>query len=199
MTHPPLPPDRLVLDRIVIRSYDAGDGAAVASAVTASYDHLKTYMEWASPRQTAREAELRCRRMRAEYLMRQDFTLGIFDRSSGDVLGGTGFHLRGRALATQYGEIGMWIHRDYARRGLGTRVLLALLAWGCTEWQWERLEWRGDEGNGPSRRVAEKAGMALEAQLRNDATPTGRRRNTLIYAAQRSEWKLPGNLVSDRP
>lgn len=199
MTYSSLPPDRLVLDRIVIRSYDVGDGRAVAEAVTASYDHLRTYMEWAKPRQTAREAELRCRRNRAEYLLCQDFTLGIFDRGSGALLGGTGFHLRGRALATQYGEIGMWIHVGHSRRGLGTRVLAALLAWGFSDWEWERLEWRCDEANHPSRRVAEKAGMSLEAQLRNDATPTGARRNTVIYAAHRSEWKLPALLAGGRP
>ena len=93
----------------------------------------------------------------------------------------------------------MWIHADHARRGLGTQVLTALLAWGFTDWQWERLEWRCDEENHASRRVAEKVGMALEAQLRNDATPTGQRRNTLIYAAHRSEWRLPARLATARP
>ncbi len=195
MTRSAFPPDSLALDRIVVRSYDVGDGPAHAEAVADSYEHLRTYMEWAQPRQSPTESEALCRRFRAEYLLRQDFTLGIFDRDAGALLGGTGFHLRGRRYATRYGEIGMWIHARYAGKGLGKRVLVGLLEWGFREWPWERLEWRCDDGNGASRRVAEKAGMALEATLRNDATPTGRRRDTLIYAAHREDWIAPAILV----
>jgi len=189
------PPDELALDSIVIRSYDIGDGVAHADAVTASYEHLRTYMEWAKPRQSPLESESLCRRFRAEYLLRQDFTLGVFDRDAGVLLGGTGFHLRGRRYATRYGEIGMWIHARHAGQGLGTRVLVALLDWGFRDWPWERLEWRCDGDNAASRRVAEKAGMELEARLKNDATPTGRRRDTLIYAAHRDQWAAPAILV----
>jgi RimJ/RimL family protein N-acetyltransferase len=195
MTDVMLPPDRLVTDTLVIRSFDVGDGPGHAEAVTASYDHLRHYMEWARPRQSAAESELLCRRFRAQYLLRQDFVLGVFDRRSESLVGGTGFHLRGRPLATQYAEIGMWIHAAHAGRGLGTRVLVALLRWGFSEWPWQRIEWRCDEENGASKRVAEKAGMPLEARLRNDATPTGRRRNTVIYAAHRSEWDAETRLA----
>ncbi|MBT3268207.1 GNAT family N-acetyltransferase [Candidatus Poribacteria bacterium] len=199
MTDVMLPPDQLLMDGLAIRSYDVGDGAAHAEAVTASYDHLKEYMEWAKPRQGVAESELLCRRFRAQYLLRQDFVLGVFDRRAASLVGGTGFHLRGRPLATQYAEVGMWIHAQHAGCGLGTRVLVALLRWGFTEWPWERIEWRCDEDNAASVRVAEKAGMPLEARLRNDATPTGRRRNTLIYAAQRSEWSPGTRLAGPLP
>ena len=199
MTDVMLPPDRLVIDHIVIRSYDVGDGAAHAEAVTASYDHLREYMEWAKPRHSIMESELLCRRFRAQYLLRQDFVLGVFDRRSASLVGGTGFHLRGRPLATQYAEIGMWIHALHAGRGLGTRVLVALLQWGFRDWAWERIEWRCDEANAASIRVAEKAGMELEARLRNDATPTGHRRNTLIYTAQRSEWNAGTGVAGPLP
>jgi RimJ/RimL family protein N-acetyltransferase len=180
----------LETDAFVFRSWDIGDGAILADAVTSSYEHLKTYMPWARPDATASDYDLFCRRSRAKYLTREDFTLGIFDADGRRVLGGTGFHLRGRTLDDGYGEIGMWIRADAAHRGLGTRVLLALLEWGFSDaWRWERLEWRCDTRNVASARVAEKAGMQLEGCLRGDLPIEGGRRDTLLFGALRSEWR----------
>lgn len=56
--------------------------------------------------------------------------------------GGTGFHLREGPVADGCAEIGMFIRQVEAGAGLGTRVLLAMLDWGFSEWPWLRLAWR---------------------------------------------------------
>ena len=183
-----IPPDQYRTKAFWIRSYVPGDGPRLAEATNASYVHLRTFMEWAKPHLSDVEAELLCRRFRGRYLLREDFTLGIFSPDDGRLLGGTGFHLQGRSLATKYAEIGMWIRADCAGRGLGTEVLRAMLDWGFDAWEWERLEWRCDTENVASRRVAEKVGMRLEGLLRNDASPSGKRRDTYIFGILRNEW-----------
>lgn len=171
----------------IIRAYKPGDGAALQRAATVSYEHLRPWMLWARPDQSVEESEVICRRAAARYLLNEDFTLGIW---VGDELaGGTGFHLRGGPLELRYAEIGMWISGARAGSGLGTRVLGALLAWGFTEWGWERLEWRCDSRNAASARVAEKNGLRREGTLRSDALDVaGARRDTHIYGILRSEW-----------
>jgi RimJ/RimL family protein N-acetyltransferase len=171
----------------VIRAYKPGDGAALQRAATASYKHLRPWMLWARPDQSVEESEVICRRAAARYLLNEDFTLGIW---LGDELaGGTGFHLRGGPLELRNAEIGMWISGARAGSGLGTRVLGALLAWGFTDWGWERIEWRCDARNIASARVAEKNGLRREGTLRADALDVaGARRDTHIYAILRSEW-----------
>jgi RimJ/RimL family protein N-acetyltransferase len=132
-------------------------------------------------------AEARCRRFAANYLLNQDFVLGIW---VGDQLaGGTGFHLRGAPLALRNADIGMWIAGSYAGRGMGTRALRAMLQWGFAEWGWQRLSWHCDTRNLASARVAQKNGMILEGTLRSDALDVaGQRRDTFVFATLRDEW-----------
>jgi RimJ/RimL family protein N-acetyltransferase len=53
-----------------------------------------------------------------------------------------------------------------------------------------RLTWHCDSRNLASARTAEKAGMILEAVLRQDMLDVdGRRRDTRIYALLKEEWK----------
>ena len=83
----------------------------------------------------------------------------------------------------------MWISAAYAGQGLGSRALAALLAWGFSDWPWERLTWHCDTRNVASARVAEKNGLTREGTLRADRFGVdGQRRDTHIYAILRDEW-----------
>lgn len=173
---------------LTLRAYRPGDGAALQAAVVSSYEHLRPWMPWATPDQSLEQSEANCRRFAAHYLTNEDYVLGIW---LGDQLaGGSGYHLRGGAREAGNAEIGMWISAAHAGRGLGSRVLGALLAWGFSEsWDWQRLEWRCDTRNIASMRVAEKNGLTLEGTLRADALDVaGQRRDTHIYAILRDEW-----------
>jgi RimJ/RimL family protein N-acetyltransferase len=174
-------------DGMTLRAYRPGDGPALAIAVNASYEHLKTFMPWATTNQSDEESEAIVRRFAGEYLLNQNYVIGIW--IDGELAGGTGFHLRGGSRALRNAEIGMWIRGSYAGQGLGTRVLAAMLRWGFTEWVWERLTWHCDTRNTASMRVAEKNGLRLEGTLRADALdPAGQRRDTYLYAILREEW-----------
>lgn len=191
MSDPFFAPEALVTEEFVVRCYMPGDGPRLAEAVNASYDHLKTYMEWAKPHTEDNESEQRVRRFRGQYLLANDFVLGIWTPAGDRLLGGSGFHLRGAALEERAAEIGMWLRADAAGRGLGTRVLRALIAWGFSAWPWERLAWRCDGRNVASRRTAEKAGMQYEGCLRGERRfPDGARGDTLCFAVLRDAWPL---------
>jgi RimJ/RimL family protein N-acetyltransferase len=182
-------PDRYVTDEFIVRSYVPGDGPLLAEAVNASYDHLKRFMVWAKPHTEDVEAENTARRFRGEYLLSTNFVLGIFSPDNKRLLGGSGFHLREGELSNRAAEIGMWIRVDAAHKGLGPRVLRAILTWGFSEWPWERLTWRCNEENVASRRTAEKAGMQFEGRFRaNVRLPDGTRETTLYFAALKGEW-----------
>lgn len=183
-------PERRECDGFVLRSYDVGDGRALSQAVNESYEHLRPWMPWARPHQSIDESEQLVRRFRARYLLAEDFVIGIFSRDDGRLLGGAGFHLREGPLSSACAEIGMFLRRTEAGRGLGTRVLKELLAWGFDEWPWLRLAWRCDERNTASMRVAEKAGMRLEGVLRGQRAEVGEgRRNTVCYGLTRADWQ----------
>ena len=179
-------PDRHDAGDFIVRSYLPGDGPRLQEAAVSSYEHLKTFMYWATPAQTVEEAEHLVRMFRGRYLLATDFTLAILAPDESELLGGCGYHLREGALASGNAEIGMWIRASRAAQGLGTKALGALLAWGFSEWPWRRLSWRCDTRNLASIRVAEKAGMEREGVARADRTaPDGSIRDTVCFSALR--------------
>ena len=157
-------------------------------------------MPWARPDWTALESERIVRTFRAHYLLLEDFAVGVFSPDERRVLGGTGFHLRKQPMSRRTAEVGLWIRSSDAHKGLGTRVLQAVLAWGFEEWPWLRLSWHASDRNVASQRTAEKAGMLREGIRRDDDyDPDGVRRSTIVYAATKQDWRPeePG-AASDR-
>ena len=182
---PFIAPDRYDAGDFVIRRYEPGDGPALARAMRESYEHLRPWMIWARPDQTDEEAEASCRRFVAKYLLGEDYVLGVWigDR----LVGGTGFHLRQGPFSSGNIEVGMWIHAEEAGKGLGTRVLRALVEWGIRDWGFKRIVWRCDSRNVASAKVAENCGFILEGTLRSDLLGVdGTRRDTLVYAIVKS-------------
>lgn len=183
-------------DGFTIRAYQPGDGPELCVASTSSYAHLRPWMLWATAEDSVEAAEVRSRRFAANYLLNEDFVLGIW---VGDQLaGGAGFHLRSAPLAFRTAEIGMWIRGSYAGQGLGTQVLQAMLKWGFEDWGWQRLSWHCDTRNHASDSVALKNGLTLEATLRSDALDVeGQRRDTSIFAILRDEWLERGSSAAE--
>lgn len=187
-------PERHEAFGFVLRSFHPGDGALVAEAKAASYEHLKRFMVWATPNQNAQGAEQYCREVRGRWLLATDFAIGIWEPGERRLLGGCGYHLREGALHLGNAEIGMWVRPDAAGKGLGTRALRALLHWGFTEWPWLRLSWRCSSANVASQRVAEKAGLLREGVLRSLVVDAdGERRDTVCYAMLREDWRTTGS------
>lgn len=185
-----IPPERFETERLVIRSWREGDGAALAEGVRSSYEHLAPWMPWAKADAGAEENEIVARAARGRWLLKTDFTLAFFSRDESRVLGGSGFHLREGPLESRRAEIGMWIRGSEANTGLGTEALLGLLEWGFTAWPWQRLSWRCDPRNLGSVRVAEKAGLALEGVERaREEGADGTVRDVQRFAILREDWE----------
>lgn len=159
-------PERWETPEFVLRSFLPGDGVRLAEALNDSYEHLKRFMQWSIPVEDPVECEARVRRFRARYLLHEDFVVAILSPDETRVLGGTGFHLREGPLAEKRCEAGMWIRGDLAGRGLGKKVLAALLEWTWAEWRFDRVSWHCSTQNFGSQKVAESAGMMREGILR---------------------------------
>jgi RimJ/RimL family protein N-acetyltransferase len=192
---PPSPlPDRLETERLVMRWWTPEDAPAQLAALDAGPPGRAAMIPWLLPwvREDNRDLAQcifhieRFRRARAEPDA-DDFVLGIFDRQSGDVVGGTGFHRID--CAHRRGEIGYWIRADRHGQGLCTEAVRALIGWGFGPWGFHKIVIHCAAGNIGSRRVPEKLGVRLEAQLRRDRWIEGRGwEDTLIFGVLADEW-----------
>jgi len=112
----------------------------------------------------------------------------ITDFETGRVLGSIGVRW---SESGDVGEIGYWIRADARGGGLMTRALIVISHWALARDSVERLQLRADIENVSSRRVAEKAGFALEGVLRSAHwnARLGRRQDWALYSL------LPGELA----
>lgn len=163
-------PEEYRTDRFVLQSFMPGDGALFADARNTSFDHPfhQQFMRWEEPELTEDVCEKMVRIRRAKYLMAEDFSIGIFSPDEDMLLGETGFHMRmGHGLLPNAAHMNMWIRASHVGQGLGFEVLKAMLAWGFSEWPWDRLSWFCDARNDISQYIAQKAGMQEEGVLRS--------------------------------
>jgi len=80
------------------------------------------------------------------------------------------------------GEVGYWVKREARGRGVATRALELVARWALVEKGLGRFQLRADVANGPSQRVAEKAGFVREGVLRSALAFKGERRDVVMYS-----------------
>jgi RimJ/RimL family protein N-acetyltransferase len=181
-------PERIETGRLVLRCPRSGDGAALLEAVVASHEVLRVWMPWAQEPPKLADSEAYCRRQHAQFLLREELAMLIFERLPGGgeglLLGGAGLHRIDWELRRF--EIGYWRRSGLEHLGIATEAVGALARMAFDTLGARRVEIRMDERNEPSRKVAERAAFTFEAVLRHDASsPGGDVRNTCVYARVR--------------
>ncbi|MEU0740014.1 GNAT family N-acetyltransferase [Streptomyces sp. NPDC006134] len=114
------------------------------------------------------------------------FTFGVF-LPTGDLVAMLGLTV----LSPGTAEIGFWGAKEHRGRGYVTEAVLAVSRWAFTEAAVDRVEWRAEVGNTPSRAVAERAGFTLEGTLRCAIDNKGVRRDCWVGSLLPSDLGLP--------
>jgi RimJ/RimL family protein N-acetyltransferase len=104
------------------------------------------------------------RRLRARWLLREDVTLGIFDRQTGRLLGGSGLHRIDWTIRRF--EIGYWLRESAVGHGYVTEAVQVLTRFAFEHLSANRVEIRMDTRNTRSRAVPERLGFVYEGCLR---------------------------------
>ncbi|MBL8604869.1 MAG: GNAT family N-acetyltransferase [Myxococcales bacterium] len=174
-------PESLESERLVIRCARPGDGARFSAAIEASQPALAPWLGWVTPPPTPEQAEQRCRRAYARFLLNEDLMALFFLKADGALIGGSGLHNANWALR-QF-EVGYWGHPQYSGQGLMTEGVRALTEHALTVLKANRVFLTTDARNEASWRLAERAGFALEGVLRNERFDLeGKLRDTRVYA-----------------
>jgi RimJ/RimL family protein N-acetyltransferase len=170
--------------------YRAEDAWSLWRAVEASRKTLVPWLPWAADGHRTPEDSLavidRFARDRA-FPEGLDFVMGIFDRRSGEVVGGTGLHRIQPETADA--EIGYWVREDRRGEGLCTEAVGALVTAALSAWGFRRVRVCCSDRNVPSRRVPERLGLRLECEEREARFVDGIGwTGSLAYAVLASEW-----------
>ncbi len=141
---------------VVLRAPDPIDASAATQAITASLDHLRPFMEWASKPPAVDQQALRLAVGREAFDAGGDANYLIF--GGDEVIGGIGLHRRqGPGVL----EIGYWLRPDREGGGVISAAVRALLRVAFEVDGAERVVIRCDQANTRSAAVAERCGFTL--------------------------------------
>ena len=161
--------------RLVIRPYRLDEARRVNSIINATRDTLLPWMPWAR----SQHAEVAgTAKYIAEHLLAQNagptfasIGVGIFERGSGEFLGGTGVH--DVRTDTASCETGYWIRGDWCGQGYATEACRHVISWAFLDQSAGGLGLRRvriycSAANAASRRIPEKLGLRQEVCQRED-------------------------------
>ncbi len=168
-------------ERIIVRPYRQSDAQALFEAVAESRDHLRPWLPFADEHQTVEESRDWIIHQEANWLLREDLIVGVWEAATNRYLGGSGLHPRD--WETRYFEIGYWLRASAAGHGYITEAVQLLTDYAFTALAATRVEIRCDERNVRSAAVTQRLGFIQEARLRNHILASdGTLRTTLIFA-----------------
>jgi ribosomal-protein-serine acetyltransferase len=147
-------PELLEADGLTLRRWTIDDASALQRAVAASEEHLRPWMPWMAVEPIELEARRALiDRWQHEWEADGDSVLGIY--VDGEVVGSSGLHRRRSPHAL---EIGYWIHVDFLRRGLATKVAATLTEAALTVPGIDAVEIHHDKANHVSARIPRALG-----------------------------------------
>lgn len=166
---------RVRTPRLLLRPYELDDAQRLFDAVNADRESLLPWLPWARTehRQIASTLHFISGQILrlAKPLPPDGVALGVFDASTEELLGGSGFHDLRRDTASV--EIGYWVRGDRQRQGICTEAtahwlskLLAPQDHGGLGLRRVRVYCSAD--NKASARVPEKLGLRAEVMQRGD-------------------------------
>jgi RimJ/RimL family protein N-acetyltransferase len=189
---PPAPP--LSDGVIVLRPLRRGDAPALASIWGHADDELAYWMDGVPQPYTIADAHAYLARVEGGWRGAGRLTpFAVCDAATAELLGWVG--LRWDDAAQGVAEAGYWTRREARGRGVATRATRLAAAWVLRDLGFERIELLIDARNKASRRVAEKAGFALDGVRRSARRNArdGRRTDEAIYSLLRGELRESGN------
>ncbi|MFF2732764.1 GNAT family N-acetyltransferase [Streptomyces sp. NPDC058008] len=117
------------------------------------------------------------------------YNFAVVRRDDGPLVGALGVNRCG--LPGTY-EVGFWTAREHRGSGYATEAVLAAARWAFAALAADRLEWRAEIGNTPSRAVALRAGFRMEGEQRSALFNKGIRHDTWTGALLPADLGLTG-------
>lgn len=203
MLMPPTPwvrpdplPGSVQTERLVLRWWQTEDAGPLFEAVSEDRGALLPWLPWAqtghgSPEDSEKTIEAFTRMRAAD----EDYTVGVFDRATGAVVGGAGFHRL--VPAAHEAETGYWIRGSRQREGLCTEMMRAWISAGFRDWGLRRIHLRCAGGNAGSQAVIERLGIPLEGRERKARWTEGLGwDDQLTYGVLAHEWDADAQELS---
>jgi ribosomal-protein-serine acetyltransferase len=175
-------PARIETERLILRSYSAGDGPCLFKVIQRNREHLQRYESGniLMRIRTEEDAEITAREMAALWAKRDCFLLGLWERSSGKWAGQVYIGpVDWKVPSFEIGYVADVEHegQGFVREGVQASLRVIFEVLGA-----HRVQLHCDAANERSARVAERCGFLREGLLReNRRYEDGSLGGTFVY------------------
>jgi RimJ/RimL family protein N-acetyltransferase len=183
-------PIRIETQRLYLRPYKPGDGDWFYAMSRRNRAHLRRYEaeNVVMSVKSAEEAEVLVRELAAEWVARNSFFMGVFDKASDEFV--AQIYIGPIDWELPEFAVGFFADVDHQGQGYVTEAVTAVLQFIFIHLHAHRVQIECDDTNLRSCRVAERCGFIREGHLReNKSNPNGHPSGTLIYGMLRSEFE----------
>jgi RimJ/RimL family protein N-acetyltransferase len=146
----------ILTPRLILRPPTLGDLDSIQAAKEDAWNDLKRWMAWAFDNQRSREALEQSIRRVMDYQSEAGIALAGFHRVNGDFVVRTALDITDEAGVY---ETGFWASPKYAGQGMATEAANAAIRYAFGHLGAKAISMGHFNGNGPSRRMAEKLGF----------------------------------------
>lgn len=167
-----------------LRRFQRSDALAYFQCVERNRNYLRQWMPWLDITVRAEDALTFIDASRADYASGRSYRLAMF--VDGQVAGVAA--LEDIEPMHRRGKIGYWLAAEHQGRGLMSDAVRFLLANAFQTRELHLIELRAATGNARSRAVAERAGMRLDAVLREREWLYDHYEDLAVYSMTASEW-----------
>lgn len=166
--------------KYTVRKLQTTDAPSFYEAVRESIDELTHWMPWCKEDYSLSDAEAWMQTANEMWAAGVEYPLGIFDASTGAVVGGTGVNHINRAY--RIGNIGYWVSSKRTGQGIARFAAHQSALLGFGELGLTRLEIVVLTHNTASQRVAEAVGAKRECESRNRLYFQGSPHSAFVYS-----------------
>jgi RimJ/RimL family protein N-acetyltransferase len=180
------PPTEIIALPVVLRSSRGDELSALSEAATASLEHLRPWMPWASVEPLEPGLSDFIRESVAKFRRGDGFNYAIWDDSTSLLVGGAGLLSR---LGPGRIEIGYWVRVGWLRRGIATAAARALTSAAFGMPGIEEVRIHCDEANVASAGVPRRLGFKLLRTVEDHVGAPAETGRSMEWAITAGRWE----------
>lgn len=182
------PPPEIEAPPVVLRSFRGDELPALLEAATASLEHLRPWMPWASAEPLELGLSGFVRRSVARFRRGEDFGYAIWDDAASLLVGGAGLHPR---LGPGRMEIGYWVRDGWLRQGIASAAASALTSAAFALSGIREVHIHCDEANVASAGVPRRLGFHLLRTVQDKADAPAEIGRSMEWVMTAEQWSRP--------
>ena len=163
-----------------VRPFEESDAQSMYAAVQDSLEELVYWLPWCKKDYALADAQAWIEFTQRAWSEKTEFPLGIFEKSTGAVVGGTGINHITKAY--RIGNIGYWVSTPHIGRGVARHGAKQAALLGFGELGLTRLEIVALTHNIASQRVAMSLGAIRECEARNRLYFHGKPHDAVVFS-----------------